>query len=158
MSKKCHSSGFSLIELLMVITLISILVGIGVSQYIDFSKDARTAVTNTKLNAIKIAIIGDARFVGAGKNSKQGYEIHCVGLPSALADLATQPAAGTCASTYDPFTKRGWRGPYVNSTDSTWNTDAWGTAFVYSSAGRTVKSCGPDKSCVTTTDDITLSF
>jgi prepilin-type N-terminal cleavage/methylation domain-containing protein len=158
MSKQYREQGFSLIELLMVITLISILVRIGISQFIDFSSDARTAVTNTKLNAIKVAIIGDARFVAGGKNSKQGFEVHCLAVPTALTDLTTQPASGTCASTYDPFTKRGWRGPYVTSTDSTWSTDAWGTAFVYSSGSRTIKSCGRDKSCVTTTDDITLSF
>ncbi len=149
--------GFSLIELLMVIALIAILARMGISQFSDFSSDARTAVTNTKMNAIKIAIIGDARFVSAGKNSKQGYEVHCLAVPTALSNLSTQPGSGTCASTYDPFTKRGWRGPYVNSTDSNWDKDAWGTAFNYTSGTRTLKSCGSDATCGNS-DDITLTF
>jgi len=114
-------------------------------------------VTNTKLNAIKVAIIGDARFVAGGKYSKQGYETHCLAVPTVITDLSTQPASGTCASVYDPFTKQGWRGPYVDSTNADWSKDAWGTALVYSSAGRTIKSCGPDSTCGNS-DDITLSF
>ena len=150
-------SGFTLVEILMVIVLLAILATMGVSQFIDLSKDAKINVTNTKLNAIKVAIIGDGRFVSAGKSVKQGYEIHCQAVPDDLNDLSVMPGSGICASEYEPFSKQGWRGPYVNSTEATWNRDAWGVALQYSGPGRTITSCGPNGTCGDS-DDITLSF
>jgi prepilin-type N-terminal cleavage/methylation domain-containing protein len=160
MVKTIELRGFTMIEMLMVILLVSILSLTVASQFIDMSPEAKTAVTRERMNTLKAAIVGDGRMVSNGKYTKQGYETHCVGLPSTLTDLITQPAAGTCSSVYDPFTKRGWRGPYVSSTDSNWNKDAWGTALVYYSAGppaRTLRSCGPNATCGNA-DDIDITF
>lgn len=153
-------SGFTMIEMLMVIVIVGILAGVVIPQFIDMSSEAKTAVTTERMNVIKAAIVGDGRMVSNGKYTKQGYEIHCVGLPTTLTDLITQPGAGTCASVYDPFTKRGWRGPYVSSTATSWNQDAWGTALVYYSVGppaRTLRSCGKNATCGNA-DDIDITF
>ncbi len=155
-----NSLGFTLIELLMVLTLMAILATIGITQYVNFSQDAQIAVTKEKLNVIKTAINGDARFVAAGTSTKQGYEAHCLAPPSVITDLVTMPGSGTCSAVYDPFTKQGWRGPYVSTTDPKWNFDAWGTAIQYFNAGppaRTIRSCGPDKTCGNA-DDISITF
>lgn len=144
----------------MVLTLVAILTTVGIGKFIDFSKDAKTSVTRDRLVAIKQAIIGDARLVSQGQYTKPGYEVQCQTLPTSLNDLIAMPAAGTCAAAYDPFTKRGWRGPYLSTTEPTWDKDGWGTALQYFNAGppaRTLRSCGPDLICGNA-DDITVNF
>lgn len=152
-----NSKAFTLIEILMAIVLIGIIMVVAIPNFLDFGDTARTAVTQERLNALRVAVIGDARFSAGGKHTKMGYESHCLGVPGVIADLATQPAAGTCAAAYNQYSKIGWNGPYVNSADANWNVDAWGTAIVYSSAGRTFTSCGPDLTCATA-DDIAVAF
>jgi prepilin-type N-terminal cleavage/methylation domain-containing protein len=154
------SAGFTLVEILMVIMLVGILTTMAISGFHDFSSDARTVVTRERLNSIKAALVGDARFVSAGTFTKPGYEAHCLGSPTSLSDLVTMPGAGVCATAYDPFTKRGWRGPYVDGTVANWNADGWSTPFEYFSVGppaRTLRSCGPDLTCGTA-DDISVTF
>jgi prepilin-type N-terminal cleavage/methylation domain-containing protein len=157
---KLQPSGFTLIELMMTVLVVCILATVGITQFTDFGKDARNAVTMEKIMALKAAINGDPHFYSAGEYSKPGYESHCHAPPTTLTDLITMPGAGTCSAVYNPFTKTGWRGPYVSSTDSSWNQDAWGTAFEYFVAGppaRTIRSCGQDKICGNA-DDLSVTF
>ena len=154
---KLSTSAFTLIEILMVLTLLGIVSSIGITAYTNFSLDARIAVTNDRMAALKNAIVGDPRFFAEGKYTKQGYESHCLGLPSTLTDLVTMPGAGTCSVVYDPFPKHGWRGPYVSNTNSNWSLDGWGTTIQYNSATRTLLSCGPNLICGNG-DDISLTF
>ena len=155
--EKLNPEGFTLLEILMVISLIGVLAAVGVSQYVNFGKEAKTAVTQEKLVAIKIAIDGDGRMVSSGIPTKPGFAVNCLALPATLTDLLTQPGSGACASVYDPYTKQGWRGPYVSNTDPQWDIDGWGNAIQYNSATRTLKSCGADGSCGDS-DDVELSF
>ena len=153
-------SGFTLIELLMAIAIVAILSSVAISQFVDFSRDAKTSVTQERLNALKTAIIGDSRFFAAGQYSNAGFESHCQAPPVSLNDLITQPTTGVCATGYNPFQKVGWRGPYVSSSDPSWNKDAWGTALEYFVVGppaRTIRSCGPDLICGNS-DDISVTF
>ena len=152
--KRNRDLGFTLIEVLMAVSLVAILSTIAISAFTDFSRDAKIAVTQDRLTELKRAIIGDARLIGDGQLAKAGYISQNGAVPTALADLGTKPAA---LSVYDPLVKRGWRGPYVDTTNSSWNRDAWGTTFSYDSAARTIKSCGPDTTCGNA-DDITVSF
>ena len=146
--------GFSLIEILMGLVLIAILSAIAIPSFVNFSNDARITVTREKMNEMKRAIVGDPRRVANGQYVNPGYENHVGALPTALADLHTKPGA---VSDFNPFTKRGWRGPYISSSDSNWNLDAWGTAIVYNSGTRTLTSYGPDRAAGGG-DDITVSF
>ena len=155
-----NQQGFTLVEILMVLSLVAILAGIGVTQFVNFSADARTVVTQNKMNSLKGAITGDARLIAAGKYTNPGYSENCVGIPANLNDLITIPGSGTCAVAFDPFTKRGWRGPYISTSDPAWNIDAWGTALQYFSVGppaRTIRSCGPDAICGNA-DDLNVTF
>ena len=137
----------------MVLMIVSVVSIIALPQFLDFSRDAKTAVTNEKLMVIKQAIIGDGRIVSEGRVVAAGFISNVGSVPTALTNLTTQGAFAN----YDPFTKIGWRGPYVNSTDVNWNKDAWGTLLEYSQAGRYIRSCGPNLTCGNA-DDITVSF
>jgi len=160
-------SGFTLVEMLMTILIVSILATIGVTQFTNFSTDARSAVTMEKLLALKTAINGDPHFYSGGEYTKPGFIAHCHLPPETLTDLITLPTDGAyyvapnqaCLSAYDPFLKTGWRGPYVAS-DTNWNIDAWGMAIQYFVTGppaRTIRSCGPDKICGND-DDLSVTF
>ncbi len=152
--------GFSLLEGLLTAVVVAILATVVVPQFFDYSVHARIAVTKEKLSEIKHAILGDARFVSGGKNTELGYEIHCKEPPSSLQDLVIRPLSGACAQVYNPFTKSGWRGPYLNSSDASWNLDGWGEQIQVSGSGvppRTIRSCGPDHTCGNE-DDITLVY
>ena len=158
--KPGFTQGFTLIEVMMTILVISILATIGVTQFTDFGNDARIATTNEKLMALKTAINGDPHLYAAGEYSKAGFEAHCRAPPVILADLITMPGAGVCSVVYDPFLKTGWRGPYVSSTDPSYDKDAWGTTLEYFVVGppaRTIRSCGRDKTCGNT-DDLSVTF
>ena len=149
--------GFTLIEMLMVVLVIAILAGIGVTQFVDFGSDAKQAITKDRINQIRTAIVGDPRLVSGGGYTNPGYLGHCGAVPSILDDLVIMPGSGVCASSYDPMTRIGWRGPYLSTASGDWNLDAWGTPFQYDSFFRTLTSCGPNLGCGDV-DDIIVNF
>src|SRR5687768_17511866 len=81
------SSGFTLIEILMVLLLLGIITRIAVVQFTNFTYEAKAAVTRERMNSIKVAIVGDSRFVSHGKHTKPGFEFHCLAAPAAITDL-----------------------------------------------------------------------
>ena len=137
----------------MVVSLLTIISVVAIPNFINFHDDAKTKVTQEKLNSIKQAITGDARMISGGKILAIGYINHMGRLPSTLTELVTKGSQAT----YDPFTKKGWRGPYLNNSEADWNLDAWGTAISYNSGTRTITSCGIDLTCGNA-DDIQVNF
>jgi len=151
-----NSAGFTLIEILMTIMIMGILGAVAMVSFIDYGKEAKLSVTQKRLAEFKVAISGDPQLVVNGEYIKQGFIADNGSLPTSLNDLVTQGSYPA----YSYITKRGWRGPYVDSTVSGWNQDAWGTTFSYSATSRTVTSCGPDTICggANAADDISISF
>jgi prepilin-type N-terminal cleavage/methylation domain-containing protein len=135
------SRGFTLTEAVVVIGLIGILAAVAVPNFIDFRSDAKIAITKDELAAIKRGIVGDGRVVSGGAYAFPGYEADMGAPPGSMTSLVTY--AGT--SLYDPIVRRGWRGPYVDtSTVSDYSTDAWGNAYIFSTSARHIRSRGPN--------------
>lgn len=149
--------GFTLIEVVMVIALLAIISIVAIPNFIDLRDDAKSAITKDEMAAIKRAIVGDGRAQSGGVYTFPGYEADAGALPSSLTDLVVRPAS---VGTYDPVTRLGWRGPYVDSaTTSNYQKDAWDTAYVFSTSPRRIRSWGPNKADNTGGgDDIDLTY
>ncbi|MBF0360365.1 MAG: prepilin-type N-terminal cleavage/methylation domain-containing protein [Oligoflexia bacterium] len=145
--------GFTLIELTQVMVLIGILSVVIIPQIIDFKDDAKSVITRSRMIEIKNAIKGDTSLKGNGTHLNYGFELNTGNLPLTLDELVNQGAYPI----YNPFTKKGWRGPYLSTTDPNWKKDAWGILFQYDSIAKTISSCGPDTTCGNA-DDITINL
>jgi general secretion pathway protein G len=140
-------SGFTLVEILMVIALVAITSAVAIPRFLNLRNDARQAVTSDRMVSLRNAIVGDS------SGNKLGYVSHMGALPATLNDLATKGSKPD----YNPLNKTGWNGPYVDATVASWDRDAWGTAYQYSTTTRTLRSCGANLTCGDA-DDISLSF
>jgi hypothetical protein len=88
---------------------------------------------------LKRAIVGNPDVVAGGEYVDRGFEGDVGFAPSRLIDLVRKPDS---ISTYNPLTRLGWNGPYLDSSRSEYLSDAWGDAYVYQPAGRAVLSTG----------------
>lgn len=151
------NSGFSLIELVLVMILLGILGAVAIPNFIDLRDDARIAVTRDEMAALKRGITGDSRLASGGTLIFPGYEADVGKLPSTLSDLVAKPAG---VNSYDPLSRLGWRGPYVDpSPTSDYAKDAWTSSYIYDSSNRFIRSPGPNKiDDKGSGDDVTLNF
>lgn len=137
MNLKLHSSiaqktsrAFTLVEMLLVITIIGILAALVVPKMMGRSEQARQAAVRADLSSIKTAL--------------DAFEVDNGFYPKNLADLLQQPSDA-----------RGWHGPYLDKVPQ----DPWGNVYVYACPGRhnassyDLSSVGPD-SKEGTDDDI----
>lgn len=151
-----NQKAFTLVEMLIVLVIVAIIGAVAIPQFIDMSTEAKTAVTQDRMQELKRAIVGDASVTAGGTYTFPGFAADLGRLPTALSELVSQ---GAMAS-YDPLLRTGWRGPYIDTSAlANYAVDAWGTAFVYSSASRFIRSWGPNATNnAGAGDDITLSF
>lgn len=140
--------GFTLFELMIVIVVLAIIAGVGIPQIGAMVKASKVSATKSELVEIKQAIIGDPQVVAGGTNVARGFEGDIGNPPNRLQDLATKPDT---IPSYDRITGRGWNGPYIDTSEGAYLTDAWEQAYVYSASERTVKSIGSG-------EEITVGF
>lgn len=104
-------AGFSLIELLLVLVILSVLAALIMPRFTNRSEKARITAAGSDINAIGTALkmfeIDNGRF----PTSAEG-----------LSALRQQPAGIT-----------DWQGPYLDRTEF---KDPWGNAYVYRSPGQ----------------------
>jgi hypothetical protein len=91
---------------------------------------------------LKRAIVGNSSITAGGRYIDVGFEGDIGRPPATLTELAVKPDS---IAAYDRFTRYGWNGPYIDSADGDYLSDAWGFPYVYDPAGRTILSVGgPD--------------
>jgi general secretion pathway protein G len=116
-----HGSAFTLVEMLLVITIIGILAALVVPKMVGRSEQARQAAAHADISSIKTAL--------------DAFEVDNGYYPKSLQDLLQQPSNA-----------RNWHGPYLDNVPQ----DPWGNPYVYTYPGRhnpngyDLMSVGPD--------------
>jgi general secretion pathway protein G len=123
------SSGFTLVEMLLVVVIIGVLTAVVAGNFGKKSTTARINATRASISAISSAI--------------EVYQMDTGRYPSSLDDLVSNPGAAN------------WDGPYIKGGKDAL-VDAWGVAFTYKADGANFKviSAGPDGN-MGSGDDIT---
>lgn len=132
------SRGFTLVELLLVVTILSAVAWMSTSVLMDNTDQLRFDDTRNRLQAIRRAILGDSSRTLNGSPVISGYVADMGGPPVSLAALLNKDYcsgadaidAGTCASsggtwispparTYDATHDLwyGWTGPYLTAAE-----------------------------------------
>lgn len=130
------AGGFTLIELTIIILILGVIAGVAIPRFGGMSEAARTTATQEEMRRLKTAIVGT---VGSDGVPRGGYELDVGHAPNRLRDLVTKPDS---VNAWNRFIDRGWNGPYVDSAEGSYLTDAWDSTYRYSVVARTITSTG----------------
>ena len=97
------SRGFTLIEMLIVIVVISILAMIVIPRLLGAGRKAKESALRGDLQQLRNAI--------------QQFEADCGDFPAALGDLMASPAAGSNGGNGIALDVGAWKGPYLRTPD-----------------------------------------
>ena len=106
-------SGFTLLELVVVIIVLGLLAGIVAPQIIDRLSDAKSTTAKTQIELFSVALDGYRLDNGAYPTTDQG-----------LAALRERPTRAPVPAN--------WRGPYLRKAVP---LDPWGRAYLYRAPG-----------------------
>jgi len=123
-SKLTECSGFSLIEVVLVVLIMSILASVAAQKYTGVMEQTRMDTTREEMTQIGEAIVGNPALTSGGVRSDFGYVGDVGALPTDLDALVNNP--GGFAT---------WNGPYVRSDfeqhANDFKQDSWGANYEY---------------------------
>ena len=131
--------GFTLIELVIVIVVLGILAAVAIPRFSDMTDSSKINATKQELANLKRAIVGNPHATAGGAYVNRGFAGDIGSLPSRLEDLVTKPDS---IAAYNPLTRLGWNGPYMDGDGGAYLVDAWGASYTYQRAGRQIFSSG----------------
>ncbi len=145
--RKLDQTGFTLIELVIVIVVLGIIAAVAIPRFGTIVDSSKVTATRSEMQTLKRAIVGNPEAVSGGEYVDRGFEDDVGFLPNSLADLVTKPDS---ISAYDKLTRLGWNGPYIDGAADYLN-DSWGSAYGYEVGSRRIFSIGG-------TDSIVVNF
>ncbi|MCI0406150.1 MAG: type II secretion system protein GspG, partial [candidate division Zixibacteria bacterium] len=113
----------------------------------DIITGSKTNATKEEMMRLKTAIVGNSSVTSGGRPSDRGYRGDVGSFPPNLTGLVARPGG---VSAWNPYTRLGWHGPYIDSTGGEYLLDAWGAAYLYDSTARTLTSTGSGTNIVIT--------
>ena len=153
-------NAYTLIELVIVVIIIALLAGIAIPAIGNLIRNSKIKATEKEINQLVKAIVGDSDL------GVLGYLDEVGSMPTSFSNLYSSSGL----SPYNPFTRTGWNGPYIDLSKKDIDGDgviganeydilydAWGSAYVYNSVAETITSNGPDKTN-STGDDIVVNI
>lgn len=124
-------NAFTLAELMIVLTILVVVAAIVIPLLGNSDEDAKTTVTNSSLVQMRDVVLGRYR-IDMGSLPLPGDYGQGKGRPflPQVRYLFVNPKTETALDVdsqendFDPFVKRGWRGPYLMSGSGTYSIDA----------------------------------
>jgi type II secretory pathway pseudopilin PulG len=152
----------TLLELVVVLGILALLAGVAVQSLDPIANQSRYELTQSVLNAMSIAIVGDPDANNMnGQRTISGYVSNTGTLPTSVDDLLIRPTALLAYGTQsfdsdrdlvnDLTLSRGWNGPYLRlGAGRTSILDGWGNMpLLQNNAGMlTIVSRGSDNDSV----------
>ncbi len=138
-ASRLGASGFTLVELVIIIVILGILAAVAIPKFGDMSESSKDVATRKEMNELRRAIVGSPDAVAGGRLVNAGFEGDVGHLPTRLEDLVTRPDS---IVPYDRLTRLGWNGPYIDGTGGSFLADAWGTPYQYDPGLRQLQSVG----------------
>jgi hypothetical protein len=129
----------------MVLVVLAVLAAVAIPKVGMMIDSSSKAATLDEMMQLKRAIVGSPNVTAGGQFIDVGYEGDVGSLPSSLNDLVMKPPA---VAQYNPFSRLGWNGPYIDPSNSDYLTDAWGAAYQYDAGARTITSTGSSETIV----------
>lgn len=144
-------------ELVVIMLILAILLAVAIPSITNLGENARTKNTERELMELVRAFVGEPEVGFLGYIEEVGELPE--NAPVGGIAVATQLSPGLTAlykiwnaSPYNPFTRTGWNGPYIDmkrkDIDGAEQIDVlyddWGNEYQYDKAAATVSSDGPD--------------